>query len=253
MVDEVIAVGDEEFQRKCFDHLFELRKRGVTIVLVSHSLGLIRDLCDEAAWLDHGRIRQMGPAREVVDGYLADVNEREAHTAAAEQASAAGSPEAGHLGTGEVRITAVEFLDRDGVASPVLLTGDPCTVRLHYRADAPVDRAVFGIGFLHESGANVSGPNSGRVGPWSISVGEGVVDYVVPELLLGPATYQVSTAIVDRGHMFDYADRLFDVRVRGQGDEEPGLARMPGTWVPPVTIATLGARRPTQEVPRARN
>ena len=54
MVDEVIAVGDEEFQRKCFDHLFELRKRGTTIVLVTHSLGTIRDMCDQAAWLEHG-------------------------------------------------------------------------------------------------------------------------------------------------------------------------------------------------------
>ena len=77
MVDEVIAVGDEEFQRKCFDHLFELRKRGTTIVLVTHALGTIRDMCDQAAWLEHGRIRQLGPARDVVDGYIGDVNERE--------------------------------------------------------------------------------------------------------------------------------------------------------------------------------
>jgi len=77
MVDEVIAVGDEEFQRKCFDHLFELRKRGTTIVLVTHSLGTIRDMCDQAAWLEHGRIRQLGPAADVVDGYIRDVNERE--------------------------------------------------------------------------------------------------------------------------------------------------------------------------------
>ena len=60
IVDEVIAVGDEEFQRKCFDHLFELRKRGTTIVLVTHALGLIADLCDRAAWLDHGVVQEIG-------------------------------------------------------------------------------------------------------------------------------------------------------------------------------------------------
>ncbi len=76
IVDEVIAVGDEEFQRKCFDHLFELRKRGTTIVLVTHALSLIQDLCDRAAWLDHGLVREIGPARETVDSYLRDVNER---------------------------------------------------------------------------------------------------------------------------------------------------------------------------------
>jgi ABC-2 type transport system ATP-binding protein/lipopolysaccharide transport system ATP-binding protein len=247
MVDEVIAVGDEEFQRKCFDHLFELRNRGVTIVLVSHSLGLIRDLCDEAAWLDHGRIRQLGPAREVVDAYLADVNEREVHAPSAE-APVDRPPEAsGRMGSGEARITRVEFLDRDRKPAPLLLTGAPCTIRLHFRAVLDVGRAVFGIGFLHESGVNVSGPNSSMVGPWALRAGEGYVDFEIDELLLSPATYEVSTAIVDRGHMFDYADRAFILRVRGQGDEEPGLSRMPGTWRAPVMARMGGAEQAMNE------
>ena len=79
IVDEVIAVGDEEFQRKCLDHMFELRKRGTTIVLVTHGLGLISDMCDRAAWLEHGVVQEIGPAREVADSYLRSVNEHEAH------------------------------------------------------------------------------------------------------------------------------------------------------------------------------
>ena len=54
IVDEIIAVGDEEFQRKCFDYLFELRKRGTTVVLVTHAMGLVESLCDQAAWLVKG-------------------------------------------------------------------------------------------------------------------------------------------------------------------------------------------------------
>src|SRR5664279_764391 len=54
IVDEIIAVGDEEFQRKCFDYLYELRRHGTTIVIVSHSLPIVADLCDNGAWLDHG-------------------------------------------------------------------------------------------------------------------------------------------------------------------------------------------------------
>ena len=170
MVDEVIAVGDEEFQRKCFDHLFELRKRGTTIVLVTHALGTIRDMCDQAAWLEHGRIRQLGPARDVVDGYIGDVNAREVqahHVAQAHQATVPVEPAPAvpaRLGTGEVKITSVEFLDGDGNPSAVLVAGAPCTMRLHFLALESVGHAVFGIGFWHESGANVSGPNSGRVG-----------------------------------------------------------------------------------------
>ncbi len=57
LVDEVIAVGDEDFQRKCFDHLYKLRRSGRTIVIVSHSTSLLASLCDEVAWLDHGKLR----------------------------------------------------------------------------------------------------------------------------------------------------------------------------------------------------
>ena len=239
MVDEVIAVGDEEFQRKCFDHLFDLRKRGTTIVLVTHSLGLIRDMCDQAMWLEHGQIQRLGPAMEVADSYIADVNEREVQ---AHQAGAAEEPEANEfkrLGSGEVRITSLEFLDGDGKPSPVLLAGAPCTIRMHFLAHEPISHVIFGIGFLHESGANVAGPNSGRHGPWSLTPGVGYVDFVVDELLLQPATYRVSTAIVDRGHTYDYADREFDLHVRGSGNQEPGLTRMPGTFSDPVMVTQM--------------
>jgi lipopolysaccharide transport system ATP-binding protein len=234
IVDEVIAVGDEEFQRKCFDYLFELRKRGTTIVLVTHALSLIQDLCDRAAWLDHGLVREIGPAREVVDSYLRDVNEREIR---ARGETPVGSPVqsgTGRLGTGEIRVEAVEFLDARGRHSPVLMAGSACTIRLHYKAQTSIDQAVFGIGFLHESGANVAGPNSGRTGPRPVPNGDGYVDFVVDDLLLQPASYQVSTAIVDRGHVYDYADREFDLHVRATGELEPGLTRMPGAWVGPI-------------------
>jgi lipopolysaccharide transport system ATP-binding protein len=245
MVDEVIAVGDEEFQRKCFDHLFELRKRGTTIVLVTHSLGLIRDICDQAAWLENGQIRELGAARGVADAYIASVNDREVHAQAQDDAAVSLPGRVGRLGSGEVRIVSLEYLDGKGSPQPVLLAGAPATFRLHFEAGTSVDRAIFGLGFLHESGANAAGPNSGRVGPCSIEPGRGYIDFTVDELLLQPGGYQVSTAIVDRGHTYDYADREFDLRVRGRGDQEPGLMRMPGTWSSPV--ATPATTAPASE------
>jgi lipopolysaccharide transport system ATP-binding protein len=249
MVDEVIAVGDEEFQRKCFDHLYELRKRGTTVVLVTHSLGLIRDLCDEAAWLEDGKIRELGPARAVADRYIAFVNEREVHAQHVDVDDDAGEPGTTRLGSGEVRVTSVEYLDGEGNESAVLLAGATCTIRMHFEAHAPIDHAVFGLGFQHESGANVAGPNSGRTGPFSLERGSGYVDFAVDELLLQPGTFQVTTAIVERGHTYDYADREFDLHVRGQGREEPGLTRMPGTWKAPVMSSV--SRPPTSSTREA--
>ena len=73
LVDEVIAVGDEEFQRRCMKHLDMLRNNGTTIVLVSHSIGLMTD-CDKVGWLDHGKLLKVGEPGEVVAAYLAMVD-----------------------------------------------------------------------------------------------------------------------------------------------------------------------------------
>lgn len=73
LVDEVIAVGDEEFQRRCMKHLELLRDRGTTIVLVSHSISLMND-CDKVGWLDHGKLLEVGKPAKVVDAYLAMVD-----------------------------------------------------------------------------------------------------------------------------------------------------------------------------------
>src|SRR5262245_36471599 len=77
ITDEVLAVGDESFQRKCMDRIYRFRQMGKTIIFVSHALATVRTLCDHAVWLDHGQARCVGAAGEVIDAYLADVNRRE--------------------------------------------------------------------------------------------------------------------------------------------------------------------------------
>jgi lipopolysaccharide transport system ATP-binding protein len=78
LTDEVLAVGDEAFQRKCLDYIAALRRRGVTIIYVSHALDSVRGLCSRAIWLDHGKLIADGPANDVIDQYLAFENEKHA-------------------------------------------------------------------------------------------------------------------------------------------------------------------------------
>src|ERR1043166_7479334 len=73
LIDEVLAVGDEGFTHKCLDKFAEFRRRGKTILLVTHSLGVVERFCDEALWLDAGRVRSHGDPRRVIDAYLTDV------------------------------------------------------------------------------------------------------------------------------------------------------------------------------------
>ena len=97
LVDEVLAVGDEGFSLKCLDKFAEFKRRGKTILLVTHGLSMVERFCDEAVWLDAGRKRMVGDPRRVVQMYLSDVEQAEdAHLAAedarVQQAAASGSP-----------------------------------------------------------------------------------------------------------------------------------------------------------------
>jgi len=71
LIDEVLAVGDQGFQAKCFDRIMDLKDSGKTLLFVSHAPGLVRQLCDRCLWLDHGRVVRMGPTNEVMDAYEA--------------------------------------------------------------------------------------------------------------------------------------------------------------------------------------
>ena len=96
LVDEVLAVGDEGFTHKCLDKFAELRRRGKTILLVTHSLALVERFCDTALWLDGGRVHGHGDPKRVVDAYLIDVEASEGQqlaTATARAVEATSSPE----------------------------------------------------------------------------------------------------------------------------------------------------------------
>ncbi len=133
MVDEVIAVGDAEFQRRCYEHFYKLRQKGTTIVIVTHGLGDVKSMCDEAAWLDHGSLRAVGAAPEIVTMYLDEVNRAEAdrHERAGEVAEAHDTTAAD-----TIAIDAVQVLGADG--QPVQLISphdaDGAARRLHDEA-----------------------------------------------------------------------------------------------------------------------
>jgi ABC-2 type transport system ATP-binding protein/lipopolysaccharide transport system ATP-binding protein len=180
----------------------------------------------------------------VVRQYLDAVNEDEAaHSGSGSDDRGASS--GARLGSGEVRVTRLEYLDGSGAPSQVLVSGEPATFRMHFFAEEPVADPVFGLGFAHESGVSVAGPNSSRSGLLArLHPGPGRVDFHVPRLTFQPGSFEVTTAIVHKGHVYDYADRLFDLKVRGGGTDEPGLVQLPGSWSipdPTAESASVGA------------
>ena len=243
LIDEVIAVGDEEFQRRCFEHLYRLRREGVTIVMVSHGSSVIESMCDQVAWLDHGVIQAKGDAADMIHQYMGRVNEEEAHRIAEELPPQSDGPQeaiqndANRRGTGEIRVDTVEFLDADGVAQPIAETGELLTVRVRFTSVAAIHDPVVGLEFRHESGAHIAGPNS-RFGKITLGMVNGAshVDFVMPRLSLMPGDWRVGVAIVDAKmlHTFDLMDQAFSLHVQpGSSDERYGMIDLHGHWKTP--------------------
>jgi lipopolysaccharide transport system ATP-binding protein len=201
LVDEVLAVGDEQFQRRCKDKFAELRAQGRTVVLVSHALETIRELCDVAAWLDGGRLRLEGPVDAVVDGYL--------DAQAPAGADGADTPSA--RAVSGTAVVGIELLDGLGRHTREALTGDAVTLRFHYLLDGSTERPVFGMAVHTAEGIEVTTARmSADVGPADCGP-HGYVDLRVDALPLLSGAYDVSATITDgaTGAVLDEHQRAF--------------------------------------------
>lgn len=246
LVDEVMAVGDEEFQRRCLEHMYRLRREGVTIVFVSHSLGLVESMCETVAWLDHGKLMQVGPAAEVCAAYLGMVNADEAgrRSAEVEERDAARQIELEyeHQGSGEMRIVHVDLLDAGWFRLPHGTTGEPLTLRLWYDAVEEVVNPTIGFDIFHENGAHVTGATThGRVSVGPVHKGQGFVDFTIDALSLQPGHYLIATEILDREglNVFDRVQRVIPLVVVGTDTSARGLTTIRGEFGP-LTAHDIG-------------
>ncbi|HYM26050.1 MAG TPA: Wzt carbohydrate-binding domain-containing protein [Vicinamibacterales bacterium] len=248
LVDEVLAVGDEGFTHKCLDKFAEFRRKGKTILLVTHSLGLVERFCDEALWINGGRAVEHGDPKRVVDAYLTAVEHGEeaqlasdaakavethgdsSASSAVEPAPAAATPE-GRWGSREIEIVDVAFLDRSGEAGFVFHSGDPVSIRMKVRARQPVEDFVFGVGLFNADGVCCYGTNTGleEMTPERIS-GDGEVTFAIESLDLVEGTYKVDVAAHKRdGYPYDYHRLLHTFRVKSR-THDVGIYRPHHRW-----------------------
>lgn len=243
LVDEVLAVGDQNFSHKCLERIMEMQRKGITICFVSHGLEEIRRLCSRAVWLDDGMVQAEGDVEDTITAYLrhAAAEEEARITATAseeeqevEEIEKVGPESKQRWGTGDVEILAVSFLDADGRERHVFRVGEPWVVRLHYRAHRRIESPVFGLAIHRNDGLHVCGPNTHFAGlDIPFVEGEGDVLYRVAHLPLMEGSYLVSVAAHNQADtvMYDYHDRLYTFKVRQVGrGERYGLVRMGGEW-----------------------
>jgi len=255
LVDEVLAVGDEGFTHKCLDKFGEFKRRGKTILLVTHSLSLVERFCDEAIWLDGGRKRAEGDPKRVVGAYITDVERQEEKFLASTDARAreeAGEitekPEVGPLdagdaaanmfqagegrwGSGGVEIGDVRFLNDQDEATHVFHTGEAMTLSFTATARRPVNDFVFGVGIFNAEGVCVYGTNThieDHIGDQLEGRAEVRLDLESLDLVEG--TYKMDVAVhrVD-GAPYDYHRLLYTFRVKSRV-KDTGVYRPRHRW-----------------------
>jgi ABC-2 type transport system ATP-binding protein/lipopolysaccharide transport system ATP-binding protein len=230
IVDEVIAVGDEEFQRKCYDYLYGLRRAGTSLIVVSHGLAQINDLCDEALWLDRGRPQMLDSSRRVTQAYVDSVNAKEAERTRSLLPGGVADALPHRRGTGEVRVTGIEFRDGDGAPLTLASTGDSLRIRIEYSAQRLVTNACFGLSVTNAEGLKVFVIGSDDDSTWTVPPGAGHVELAMAECLLVPGIYTVRTSVSVDGSILDVDDQGTTLTIRPGSRQLGGMYRQPGHW-----------------------
>ena len=224
IIDEVLAVGDESFQHRCHEKIESFRQEGRTIILVSHGLMQVAQLCSTVAWLEKGVIQEIGPSYEVIGKYAG-----QSHDAAPKVEGEIGE----RWGSHEAEITRAEFVNADGVPVHVLKTGEPISLQIDYTAHMPIKEPVFGIRITHLHGTNVWGSNTKRMGfqPATLN-NSGTITLNIPELPILAGTYDLTIALTDQHETYEYDHwerRVrFDVVQYNSFDE--GLIQIEANW-----------------------
>jgi ABC-type proline/glycine betaine transport system ATPase subunit len=200
LVDEVLAVGDTEFRNRCHNRMTQMLNRGVTMILVSHNLAEVRNLCDKTLMLWKGEKLVEGPTQKVVEEYHQRVVEMikidQAKDAERDAAAAGQTPKP----KSEVEITGVQFLDKTGLPTDTISTGDPMTIRINFDAKRRVARPHVAIDLEWAAedvlAATCDTQRDGHtLGP--IEPGKGYVDCKWGPVLIEPNVYSINVRILD--------------------------------------------------------
>ncbi len=237
LVDEVLSVGDEPFQRKCLDRIRRFQREGRTIVFVSHGLDQVRQLCDRAVLLDHGRQLVDGTPTEAVRAFR-DLNQ------AAEEAEEEKNVDLAAQGNRRVTISDVSVADSDGRPVRTLPSGSGLQVRFRVDPGSPLDDWIVGVAIEDSGGQVVWGSNSDMQGyalP-ELTGGPEEVTVEFPEVPLAEGVYQISIAVASTGNRTVYhrVNRLATFRVVTDTYEDGSVHLRPGYRVADLSVPRSG-------------
>ena len=252
LVDEVLAVGDQSFQTKCIEKIAELRRRGVTILLVSHSMTTVQDLCTRVGWIEQGELKMYDVAEPVIAAYLHHTSElhrtrlEEAQKAKQEEIQESELGQSGperprrfRCGNGRIRITKVAMVGDDGQAHWTFQSGERVRVRLHYEKETSVETPVFSVLIYCDDGLYISGTNTCQGLESNHEMppieGRGCVEVELGSLPLTSGAYLLSVGAYTApdppfwADPADYHDRAYQFNVESD-QQAHGLLALQARW-----------------------
>lgn len=231
LIDEVLAVGDQAFQTKCFERIAALQKAGTTICLVSHTMDIVRWMCQRAIWFSNGQIQADGPVDQVTGQYLTEIAIRAEDDLSQTTARVSGQ----RYGNRRIEIAHLRILDGDGHERNVFETGSILRINIAYQCNIPITDFAFGIAVHRSDGIQISGPNT-VFDNFNLSLNKaGEIVYEVPDLALLDGHYFVSVAVHSHNgiEMYDYHEQAGQFRVLNGGQktqERYGIVSLRGRW-----------------------
>ena len=238
LLDEVLAVGDADFQAKCIARINELKHAGTTIVFVSHNLSAVESLCDRVFLLRQGEVCKSGPARQVISDYERMLTEMPA-TAPSHLTTVSEAHEA--------EIISVSLLNSEGRKTNMFPAGDPIRVAVEYVAHVPLKDVAIEVYFYSVFGnLHCHFSTNTEAERLDLDEGRGVIEFFCPEIGLEVAAFHVEAGVkyrsADFGEHIDYkAAAVINI---GQGKPIHGLFHLAHTWQKKEAIPN-GARNET--------
>ena len=220
LIDEVLAVGDADFQRKCIAKMEEFRRKGKAMLIISHDLNTIQSVSDRILLLDEGRTMGIGSPEEMVNEYGALARRKTAKALARE------------WGTGEVKLTTARFFNDRKEETDTFSFGKPLEAELFYETDERIENPVFGFAITSESGTLIFGSNTQLEDfPVPYIEGHGSLRLRIDELAMSKGNYLFSFSVHSSDHKVNYhrLDNTFSIKVEAEKVFE-GCCHMPCTW-----------------------
>ena len=253
LIDEILAVGDAAFQAKCFRKLQEIKARGTTIVIVSHSMSQLEMICDRSIWIADGLVKQQGKPRDVHPRYMEwmsrknqqeekkqdekkqEEKDQEGITEEEqEQKDSTETDSQGNLkrwGSGEARMTGVKVIGADGKECSDFSPWDPFTIHIDYTAQRQLDDAVIGLAIYRSDGALIYGTNTliDTSEPVTL-LPEGTIDLKVDGLPAANGSYTIDLALhKPDGFNYDFWRDICIIRIADRV-QTPGEIALSHQW-----------------------